>query len=123
MEPFVIFMFIFVPTAPSGTPAIVSVSSIGNSSVEVSWTPSPGVVRGYRVFYSRNSTVTSALTVSNVTTAVVRDLTLGVQYEFTVQAFADYPSQNSSADTVMLTGETELLQHVSLHMVAYVSCV
>ena len=111
-------MFIFVLTAPSGAPAIVSVSSAGNNSVQVSWTPSPGVVRGYRVFYRSNSTVTSTLTVSNVTTAVVRDLTLGVRYNFTVQAFADFPSQNSSADTVMLTGEAKLVKCVSLHIVA-----
>ena len=117
----VIFVFIFVSTAPSGAPAIVSISSVGNNSVEVSWTPSPGVVRGYRVFYSSNSSVTSTLTVSNVTTAVVHGLTLGVQYQFTVQTFADFPSQNSSADTVMLIGEAELMQHVSLHIVAYVS--
>ena len=38
---------------------------------------------------------------------MVRGLTLGVQYSITVQAFADFPSPNSTAATIMLNGETK----------------
>ena len=73
------------------------------------WTPpASGVVEGYRVFYSADGSTTNTLTVGKVTTAVVRDLTLGVQYSITVQAFADFPSPNSTADTIMLNGEAGL---------------
>ena len=90
---------------PFGAPTNVSVQSIGNNSVRVSWSPPAGDVVGYRVFYSDGS-ATNTLTVNNVSTAVVGDLTLGVQYTITVQAFADFPSQNSTAYSIALMGET-----------------
>ena len=95
-------------TAPSGAPNVVNVSSIGNNSVHVRWSPpAGGPVRGYRVFYTEGS-ITNTLTVSNAltTATVVHDLTLGVQYSITVQAFADFPSPNSTAYDIMLNGET-----------------
>ena len=52
-----------------------------------------------------DGSATNTLTVNNVSTAVIGDLTLGVQYTITVQAFADFPSQNSTADTIALLGE------------------
>ena len=74
------------------------------------WSPpaGPGLVRGYRVFYTDGST-TNALTVDGASTTVsmVRGLTLGVQYSITVQAFADFPSPNSTVATIMLNGETK----------------
>lgn len=96
-------------TAPSGAPTISNVSSIGNNSVHVQWSPPiDSLVRGYRVFYTDGST-TNTLTVGSAltTAAVVRGLTLGVQYSITVQAFADFPSPNSTADTIMLNGESK----------------
>ena len=94
-------------TGPSGAPMNVNVSSIGNSSVHVRWTPPApaGVVRGYRVFYTASGRSDSKIvTVGDVTTAVVQGLTLDVQYSFTVQAFADFPNPNSSETTIMLNG-------------------
>ena len=74
------------------------------------WSPpaGPGLVRGYRVFYTDGST-TNTLTVdgASTTVAMVRGLTLGVQYSITVQAFADFPSPNSTAAAIMLNGETK----------------
>ena len=91
-------------TAPSGAPTIVDISSIGNNSVSVRWSPpTGGLVRGYRVFYTDGST-TNTLTVGNASTTavVVHGLTLGVQYSITVQAFADFPSPHITADTIIL---------------------
>ena len=96
-------------TAPSGAPTISNVSSIGNNSVSVRWSPpADGLVRGYRVFYTDGST-TNTLTVGSTmtTAAVVHGLTLGVQYSITVQAFADFPSPNSTADTITLNGKSK----------------
>ena len=101
----VIVFISLLSLAPSGAPTNVNLSPVGNNSVQVSWTPPAGDVRGYRVFYSDGS-LTRALSVGNVDTGVVRDLSLGVEYSITVQAFADFPGPNSTADTVTLTGET-----------------
>ena len=87
----------------SSPPTSVLASSNGNNSVQVSWTPPTGDVSGYRVFY-RSGSVTNTLTVGGVSSAVVGGLTLGVQYSIFVQAFADFPSQNSSATTITLNG-------------------
>ena len=89
----------------------VTVTSAGNNSVQVSWAPPSGDVRGYRLFYTSGS-VTRTLAVGNVTSAVVRNVSLGVQYSFTVQAFADFPSQNSSVYTITVNGEeAEAMTH------------
>ena len=94
----------FTLTGPSTAPTSVMASSNGNNSVQVSWTPPAGDVRGYRVFY-RNGSVTNTLTVGDVSSAVVRELTLGVEYSIIVQAFADFPGQNSSTTTITLNGK------------------
>ena len=92
---------------PSGAPTTVNVSPSGNNSVSVQWSPpaGPGLVRGYRVFYTDGS-ATNTLTVDS-TAAEVSGLTLGVQYSITVQAFADFPSPNSTAATIMLNCKTK----------------
>ena len=96
---------------PSGAPTTVNVSPIGNNSVSVQWSPpaGPGLIRGYRVFYTDGSTTNAPTVVDGAsnTAAMVRGLTLGVQYSITVQAFADFPSPNSTAATIMLNGETK----------------
>ena len=60
------------------------------------------------MFYTTGST-TNTLTVDNAsaTSAEVSGLTLGVQYSITVQAFADFPSPNSTADSIMLNGKSK----------------
>ena len=90
---------------PSGAPTSVNVSPIGNNSVSVQWNPpaGPGLVRGYRVFYTDGSATNAQTVVGGaLTTDEVSGLTLGVQYSITVQAFADFPSPNSTAATIML---------------------
>ena len=56
-----------------------------------------------------DGSATNTLTADSASTtaAVVSGLTLGVQYSITVQAFADFPSPNSTAATIMLNGETK----------------
>ena len=95
---------------PSGAPTTVNISPIGNNSVRVQWSPpaGPGLVRDYRVFYTDGSTTNAPTVVGGAFTAAeVSGLTLGVQYSITVQAFADFPSPNSTAATIMLNGETK----------------
>ena len=60
------------------------------------------------MFYT-NGPTTNTLVVGSgsATSAVVSGLTLGVQYSITVQAFADFPSQNSTASTIMLNGKSK----------------
>jgi hypothetical protein len=76
----------------------------------VLWSPpaAPGLVGGYRVFYTDGS-ITNTLPVADASTtaAVVSGLTLGVQYSITVQAFADFPSPNSTADNITLNGKSK----------------
>ena len=81
------------------------------------WSPPAAparIVRGYRVFYTTGS-VTNTLTVGNAsaTSAEVSGLTLGVQYSITVQAFADFPSPNSTADSIMLNGKSKNMNAVA----------
>lgn len=57
------------------------------------------------MFYTDGST-TNTLNAST-TAAVVHGLTLGVQYSITVQAFADFPSPNSTADIITLNGKSK----------------
>src|ERR1019366_3300295 len=74
---------------PTNPPPTVTLSAQGQSSVTLTWDPSPdSAFAGYRLYEGGASqTYSNVIDVGNATTATVSNLVSGVSYFFTVTAY------------------------------------